>query len=242
MSGRQFKAMKLVIALLATLLPTVLLAQSLPLAAPSVGLTRGDVDLAVVAAREPASDDRRCLALAIAYEAGNEPVEGQEAVAQVILNRKASGVYPASICGVVFQGAQRRTGCQFTFTCDGALQRWSPPSRIMSSAEAIADRALSGALGSSIGDATHYHADYVAPRWRMSLERVAQIGAHIFYRMRDGRSGPGAALAAVSPAPTLPSATAFSPWGLDMATLRTSARKGLEVTPGAAVEQDYATR
>nr|WP_246156240.1 cell wall hydrolase [Sphingorhabdus profundilacus] len=123
----------------------------------------------------------RCLSLAIAYEAGFEPVEGQQAVAEVILNRTRHPAYPKSVCGVVFQGSSRKTGCQFTFTCDGAMKR-ALPANILLNSRNIANRVLAANFTPHVGGATHYHADYVSPYWAPSLIRVGKIGAHIFYR------------------------------------------------------------
>lgn len=138
---------------------------------------------------EGSEADRRrakeCLTQAIYYEAAREPVSGQEAVAQVILNRVRHPNYPKSICGVVFQGAARRTGCQFSFTCDGSLRR-QPEAALWRSAEMVAERALSGALPDAVGSATHYHAYYVNPYWASSLAPVRTIGAHLFYRWPGG--------------------------------------------------------
>lgn len=122
-----------------------------------------------------------CLTAAIYYEAANEPVAGQAAVAQVVLNRSRHPAYPSNVCGVVFQGSERTTGCQFSFTCDGALARIPDPVR-WASVRAIAISALSGSVASAVGNATHYHADYVLPYWAPRLVKVGQIGAHIFYR------------------------------------------------------------
>ncbi len=132
-----------------------------------------------------------CLADAIYYEAGNEPVEGQRAVAQVVLNRVRHPAYPNSVCGVVYQGAARRTGCQFSFVCDGSLARPRAPGGY-ASARAVAETALAGYVYAPVGWATHYHADYVVPYWAAGLTKVATIGAHIFYRW-PGRQGTGAA-------------------------------------------------
>jgi spore germination cell wall hydrolase CwlJ-like protein len=128
-------------------------------------------------------DQRRalfCLTQAVYYEAGFEPLEGRRAVAQVVLNRLRHPAFPKSICGVVYQGAGSGT-CQFTFVCDGALDR-RPAADAWRQAEAIARAALSGYVETSVGEATHYHADYVAPRWAPLLAKVADIGQHIFYR------------------------------------------------------------
>ncbi len=122
-----------------------------------------------------------CLAQAVYYEAAREPKVGQEAVAQVVLNRLRHPAYPKSVCGVVYQGAARPTGCQFTFTCDGALAHPPPPS-LWIQAQAVARQALGGFVLKEVGSATHYHADYVAPSWAPTLVKMKQIGAHIFYR------------------------------------------------------------
>jgi spore germination cell wall hydrolase CwlJ-like protein len=121
-----------------------------------------------------------CLTQAVYYEAGFEPIEGRRAVAQVVLNRLRHPAFPKSICGVVYQGS--KTGvCQFTFVCDGALYR-PPEAGAWQQARAIARAALEGYVEQAVGESTHYHADYVAPRWAPLLAKVAQIGAHIFYR------------------------------------------------------------
>jgi len=121
-----------------------------------------------------------CLAQAVYYEAGFEPIEGRRAVAQVVLNRLRHPAFPKSVCGVVYQGARSGT-CQFTFVCDGSLYR-APDPDAWRQARAIAQAALAGYVERSVGEATHYHADYVAPQWAPLLAKVTQIGAHIFYR------------------------------------------------------------
>ena len=123
----------------------------------------------------------KCLTQAVYYEAGVEPVEGRRAVAQVVLNRVLHPAYPKSVCGVVYQGAERHTGCQFSFTCDGALLR-APAAGPWSEAQAIATAALAGHVEPSVGTATFYHADYVLPKWAYQLGKITQIGRHIFYR------------------------------------------------------------
>lgn len=121
-----------------------------------------------------------CLTQAVYYEAGFEPIAGRRAVAQVVLNRLRHPAFPKSICGVVYQRSASRI-CQFTFVCDGALYR-PPEASTWRQAHAIAKAALSGYVEQSVGSSTHYHANYVAPRWAPMLAKVAQIGAHIFYR------------------------------------------------------------
>ncbi len=137
----------------------------------------------------------QCLTAAIYYEAANEPRMGKEAVAQVILNRTRHPNYPKSVCGVVFQGSERYTGCQFSFTCDGSMAR-APARRQWGESREVAERALSGVVMSGVGSATHYHANYVMPYWSPTLVKVAQYGLHIFYRptgpaLLNGRYGGG---------------------------------------------------
>jgi hypothetical protein len=140
-----------------------------------------------------AEDQRRallCLTQAVYYEAAYEPLEGRRAVAQVVLNRMRHPAFPKSICGVVYQGAGSGT-CQFTFVCDGALYR-RPAAEAWHEAEQVARAALSGYVERSVGEATHYHADYVAPRWAPLLAKVAAIGQHIFYRWPGAWGQPAA--------------------------------------------------
>jgi spore germination cell wall hydrolase CwlJ-like protein len=128
-------------------------------------------------------DHRRallCLTQAVYYEAGFEPLEGRRAVAQVVSNRMRHPAYPKSVCGVVYQGA-RAPVCQFSFVCDGSLYR-RPALGAWKTAEAVAAAALDGFVERTVGAATHYHADYVAPYWAPRLAKITQIGAHIFYR------------------------------------------------------------
>jgi hypothetical protein len=124
-----------------------------------------------------------CLTMAVYYEAASEPDAGQRAVAQVVLNRVAHPAYPDTVCGVVFQGSERTTGCQFSFTCDGALAR-KPARMWWDRAAAAARTALSGAVYAPVGLATHYHPVQVHPYWADSLDSVGTIGAHRFYRWR----------------------------------------------------------
>ncbi|WP_068875093.1 MULTISPECIES: cell wall hydrolase [unclassified Phenylobacterium] len=123
----------------------------------------------------------QCLAEAVYYEAAREPDVGQEAVAQVVLNRMRHPAYPKSVCGVVYQGSARVTGCQFTFTCDGSL-RYAPEPGLWKRARAVAERALNGYVDKTVGSATHYHAQYVAPYWAPTLVKMTRVGQHIFYR------------------------------------------------------------
>ncbi|MEO6580406.1 MAG: cell wall hydrolase [Sphingomicrobium sp.] len=132
-----------------------------------------------------------CLTSAIYYEAGQEPTDGQRAVAQVVLNRVRHPAFPSSVCGVVYQGSTRQTGCQFTFTCDGSMAR-TPMADAWNRARKVAAAALAGSVYPNVGNATHYHADYVVPYWASSLAKTAVIGAHLFYRWAGGWGLPGA--------------------------------------------------
>lgn len=132
-----------------------------------------------------------CLTSAIYYEAGQEPADGQRAVAQVILNRVRHPAFPSSVCGVVYQGSTRQTGCQFTFTCDGSMAR-APMQASWDRARNVAEAALTGAVYPQVGNATHYHADYVVPYWASSLAKTAVVGAHLFYRWSGGWGMPKA--------------------------------------------------
>ena len=129
----------------------------------------------------------RCLTQAVYYEAAFEPGEGQMAVAQTVINRMRHPGYPKSICGVIYEGAARSTGCQFSFACDGSLAR-EPVPALWANAEAVAKRALSGFVFKPVGVATHYHADYVSPYWAPTLVKLRQFGQHVFYRW-TGPSG-----------------------------------------------------
>ncbi len=170
----------------------------------------------------------QCMALAIAYEAGFEPLTGQQAVAEVILNRTRHPAYPKSVCGVVFQGSSRRTGCQFTFTCDGALKR--PLSRqLMENTRGIAQSVLSGTSPSQVGGATHYHADYVSPYWAPSLIRITKIGAHIFYRAPNSVDAPARYSATAEPA-----IGALGAWATAPDALTQRGRAALPAVPAPA--------
>lgn len=132
-----------------------------------------------------------CLTAAIYYEAASESDDGQRAVAQVVLNRVRHPTYPNSVCGVVYQGSERTTGCQFSFTCDGSLAR-VPSVAGWTRARRIAAAALAGSVYAPVGHSTHYHTYQVLPYWAASLAKTAVIGAHIFYRWNGGWGTPAA--------------------------------------------------
>lgn len=167
-------------------------AQKLNADMPASGLLRPALPFAF----KPATgEDRRravrCLTQAIYYEAALEPTDGQEAVAQVILNRVRDPNYANSVCGVVYEGAERVTGCQFSFTCDGSLGQ-GPVAWAWTRAARVAERALAGHVAAKVGTATHYHANYVHPWWAPTLNKLTQIGAHIFYRWKGVYGEPAA--------------------------------------------------
>jgi spore germination cell wall hydrolase CwlJ-like protein len=132
-----------------------------------------------------------CLASAEYYEAGDQGDDGERAVAQVVLNRVRHPAFPSSICGVVYEGSTKSTGCQFTFTCDGSLER-RPDAQGWAKARAIAEEALNGAVYAPVGWATHYHADYVLPVWAGTMAKNAIVGAHLFYRWPGAWGQPAA--------------------------------------------------
>jgi hypothetical protein len=128
--------------------------------------------------------ERRCLATAIYFEARGEPVRGQIAVGQVILNRVRSPRFPSTICGVVYQG-QGEKGCQFSFACDGKSdmpkddEQWAL-------AQEIARQITSGKVWlPDVGYSTYYHANYVRPGWADAMNKIDSIGRHIFYKKRN---------------------------------------------------------
>jgi spore germination cell wall hydrolase CwlJ-like protein len=123
-----------------------------------------------------------CLANAVYFEARSEPLRGQMAVAQVVMNRVFSGFYPHDICAVVYQNANRHLACQFTFACDGKRKvieergAWARANR-------IAKQTLDGKLyEQAVGASTHYHALYVHPNWVREMHRLVRYGEHLFYR------------------------------------------------------------
>jgi len=123
-----------------------------------------------------------CLTAAIYYEAASEPDDGQSAVAQVVLNRVRHPAFPATVCGVVYQGSER-LGCQFSFACDGAMAR--VPSRMAwIRAARHAAMALAGYVYLPVGLATHYHTYAVTPAWNRSLVMTDVVGAHLFHRWK----------------------------------------------------------
>ncbi len=127
-----------------------------------------------------------CLSTAIYFEARGESYRGQVAVAQVVLNRVKDHRYPDTICGVVYQNQHRRNSCQFSFACDGIPESINDATS-WAQAQDIARRYTSGELYlTEVGDATHYHATYVRPAWAPRMNKVTQIGLHVFYKFKRG--------------------------------------------------------
>jgi spore germination cell wall hydrolase CwlJ-like protein len=135
----------------------------------------------------------KCLTEAIYFEARGEPVRGQIAVAQVVLNRVFSGYYPATVCGVVYQNSERHLACQFTFTCNGNPEVVREPDA-WERATKIANESLDGELWlPEVGKATHYHAYWVHPSWVHEMTKMYKVGVHTFYRPKrwgDGADAP----------------------------------------------------
>jgi hypothetical protein len=124
----------------------------------------------------------RCLANAIYFEARSEPIRGQMAVAQVVINRVFSGFYPNDVCGVVYQNAHRHLACQFTFACDGKSKAITDR-RHWAIANRIARQTLDGQIYvPEVGKSTHYHAAYVRPNWVREMRKLVRYGLHSFYR------------------------------------------------------------
>jgi spore germination cell wall hydrolase CwlJ-like protein len=179
-----------------------------------------------------------CLSEAVYYEAASEPLAGQRAVAQVVLNRVRRAGFPKSVCGVVYDGARRVTGCQFTFTCDGSLSH-RPAAGKWAIAQSVAADALAGRGSGAVGDSTHYHASWMVPYWRASMIETARIGGHVFYRT-PGQETLGAAYAGPEPVVAMANSrpaqstarraapSTFAVWGLSVATV-TPVGKGLVI-------------
>ncbi|WP_423602077.1 cell wall hydrolase [Sphingomonas sp. MS122] len=179
-----------------------------------------------------------CLAAATWYEAGDDAV-GQRAVAQVVLNRMRHPAFPKSVCGVVFQGQERRTGCQFTFTCDGAMAR-TPSPVAWARAQDIARQALAGYVYTKVGHATHYHTDWVVPYWSASLDKVAEVHTHLFFRWTGWWGTPPAFRRAYAGAePVIAKMARLSPAhpaGSDPVALAALAVEGVAIDPAVIPE------
>ncbi len=153
-------------------LPTVKMAlapsRPVPARSPLVGTVTSEKEM-------------KCLAEAIYFEARSEPERGQAGVAQVVLNRARSGVYPSTVCGVVYQNRHRYLACQFTFACEGKSLRITEPGAWSTATRIARDVAEGHTYLAGVGNATHYHANYVRPWWARHMDRREKVGKHIFY-------------------------------------------------------------
>jgi spore germination cell wall hydrolase CwlJ-like protein len=148
----------------------------------------------------------RCLAEAIYFESRSEPLEGQAAVGQVVLNRVRSGLYPSDVCSVVYQDSERSFACQFSFACEGKSLTIQEPGP-WAIAMRIAKEVVSGErYDPKLMAALNYHANYVYPAWAPMLSRLERIGNHIFYAMRPGVIWAPGAVVAKADATVAPSA------------------------------------
>ncbi|WP_230635579.1 cell wall hydrolase [Sphingomonas sp. Leaf4] len=169
---------------------------ALPVSEQQAAVDLADTSIKAAApfhARGTPSDRARalqCLTTAIYYEAASEPDAGQRAVAQVVLNRVRHPAFPASVCGVVYQGSDKPV-CQFSFACDGAMAR-TPAPAAWARARAVARDALAGAVFAPVGMATHYHTYAVTPSWNRSLVMTGVFGAHFFHRWKGWWGTPAA--------------------------------------------------
>ncbi|MBI1867349.1 MAG: cell wall hydrolase [Methylocystis sp.] len=145
-------------------------------------------DYASLVDQDKLDREKRCLAEAVYFESRSEPEDGQAAVAQVVLNRVSSGLYPSSVCGVVYQNRHHYHRCQFSFACEGRSLRIAERDA-WASAVRIANEVMNGRTYiSDVGRSTHYHANYVRPRWAKQLKKMDAIGHHIFYRLKPGQT------------------------------------------------------
>lgn len=150
--------------------PAVLpgLAKPVPPKSPLVGTVTSEKEM-------------KCLAEAVYFEARSETERGQAGVAQVVLNRARSGVYPATVCGVVYQNRHKYLACQFTFACEGKSLRITEPGPWATAQRIARDVAEGRTYLPGVGNATHYHANYVRPWWARHMDRREKVGSHIFY-------------------------------------------------------------
>jgi len=153
-------------------------------------------------AGQPRAKAEKCLADAVYFEARGEPFRGQEAVAQVVMNRVFSGFYPNNVCGVVYQNANRHLACQFTFACEGKDLSRIDEVDMWEQAKRIAKEMLDGKIWlAEVGHATHYHAYWVHPSWVHEMKKMYQLGVHTFYRPRAWGDGTDAPVWGAPPAP-----------------------------------------
>lgn len=173
---------------------------------------------------------QRCMTMALHYEASSESLSGQRAVAQVILNRVAHPAFPSTVCGVVFEGAHRTTGCQFSFACDGSMIRRAEPA-FTGTAARVAREALAGFVYTQAGLATHYHTLDIHPYWAPSLDHITVIGAHTFYVWRGAQGKPAAFSTRYAGGEPAPGKAALTPYKYpELPVLANSAIPGVSLT------------
>lgn len=139
-----------------------------------------------------------CLATAVYYEARSETRSGQKAVAEVVMNRVASKHFPDTICGVVYEGSERRTGCQFSFTCDGSMDI-APKGKSWTRSKDVAALVMTGGVKPLTHRATHYHTTAVNPKWSGTMRMTRQVGSHVFYRFAPRNYTPSTASILAAP-------------------------------------------
>ena len=200
-TSRQSSSTPLVGSVMGTLTPPALPAHGAPQQRSRVALASAPAnrdlrlaepgvkqDYTSLIAPENMAKEQRCLAEAVYFEARSESPLGQAAVAQVVLNRAKSGLYPSSVCGVVYQNSNRYLACQFTFTCEGKSLRITEPGP-WRDAVRIAREVYEGTTYlPEVGASTHYHANYVRPYWAKKLKKMDTIGQHVFYQLRPGQT------------------------------------------------------
>ena len=178
----------------------------------------------------------QCLTAAVYYEARSEPLDGQRAVAQVVLNRVRDRAFPDSICKVVYQHPANRPGCQFSFACDGSMDK--PIERTAwNTASAVAQAALAGSVYAPIGSATYYHTTAVLPWWAGSLTRIGLVGSHIFYRWGSALGRALSFRQAYSGDEVLPQRFGAATAATDAVAVETGNDGGREMQAGVAVHR-----
>lgn len=205
----------------------------IPGADAQVMAARFEADRGAAKVRQRA--DLECLTQAVYYEARGESARGQAAVAQVVLNRVKHPAFPKSVCAVVFQGAGR-SGCQFSFACDGSMRRRRDMDA-WQAAHSVASRALAGALRAEVGAATHFHTTQVSPIWAPHMARVTQVGLHVFYKFSPRRKGaPALPMMPSVQTAVLTSATPMVPTEIHVSpSIEKAIEASLETKPSAVV-------
>lgn len=172
--------------------PGITIARKSETATPSAassGTPSGErPDYVAMIGTERMEREQKCLAEAVYYEARSEPEQGQAAVAQVVLNRVRSGLYPDNVCGVVYQNRHRHLACQFTFACEGRALRINEPVSWATAVRVAHEVTTGHTYLADVGGSTHYHATYVRPWWARKLTKMDSIGRHVFYKLKPGQT------------------------------------------------------